>query len=416
MGHQGSVGNEGRNKKDVQMSQSRLRKRFLDCSKMTLEEAESFGHALAEQQRDVMWHLADLARYAESRWPDNHFQIWPEWISPDMIARCKAVGAAYPREEDRKTDTTYTIYMRESNHPDRVARVQAHHEAGRTSDEAREADRKERQEDSKPRWLLAVDVNYHVHRMWHSGAGVESAMTVSGWVERIVERLRAKGLTDVACCFDDVTNHRKALTAGPEWEGNRYKDRPPKDPELVQQIQLVRELLEGKGFCCVSMEGMEADDIMASLAVQFDGRTTLFTMDKDLRQSLSSTTNMLLDIDWEEDEISGDKKPVYKWLSAKQHEEETGLTPEQTLAAQTLSGDNVDSIRGAEGIGVKGAADLIQEFGTVENAIQAAKDEDERIKPKKRESLLEFEPRLEITRQLVTLKTDLGPLPSNTKI
>ena len=109
-----------------------------------------------------------------------------------------------------------------------------------------------------PRWLLAVDVNYFLHRFWHSGAGVESAMSVAGWVQRTVERLKEKGLTDVACCFDAPDNHRKKLTEG--WEDG-YKQRPPKDPELVQQLHLVRELL-CKEFACVSVEGMEADDVL----------------------------------------------------------------------------------------------------------------------------------------------------------
>jgi len=55
----------------------------------------------------------------------------------------------------------------------------------------------------------------------------------------------------------------------------------------------------------------------------------------------------------------------------------------------------------------EGAKDLISEFGTVGATIQAAKDEDERIKPKQREALIAFEPKADITLQLVTLRTDL---------
>jgi DNA polymerase-1 len=227
-----------------------------------------------------------------------------------------------------------------------------------------------------------------------------------------VDRLREKGLTDVACCLDSKVNHRKELTG--EWE-DKYKDRPPKDPELGQQLNLVRELLKEKGFACLLLDGMEADDCMASFAKQFPGRVTLLTQDKDCRQCLSEKCNMLLDVEWSEDPTSGEALPEYKWLSAKQHTDATGIPPEQWVEFQVLMGDATDGIKGANGIGEKGAADLVKEFGTVEAVIQAAKDGDERIKPKKRDALIEFEAKHEITRQLVTLRTDLQ-LPSTTQI
>ena len=389
---------------------NRMRKRFLDCSKMTIEEAESYGRGLAEQQRDVMWQIADLARFAEAKWPDTHYQVWPDWVSPGMIARASGVGKAYPNESDRATDATFTIYMRESNRSDRIQRVQAHVEAGRTSDEAAKVN----SDDGVSRWLLAVDVHYYLHRFWFGGAGIEAAMGVSSWVARTVERLKEKGLTDVVCCFDSKTNHRKELVIGAGWE-DKYKDRPPKDPELGNQLSLVYQLLEGAGFCCAKIDGMEADDIMASCANQFDGKVTILTQDKDARQCLSDKCNMLLDVEWSEDETTGDNIPDYKWLSAKQHTEATGIRPDQWTEFQAIMGDNVDGIKGCVGIGEKGANDLIKEFGSAGGAIQAAKDEAESIKPKKRDSLIEFESKLEVTLQLVTLRTDLK-LPSTTRI
>jgi DNA polymerase-1 len=241
---------------------------------------------------------------------------------------------------------------------------------------------------------------------------VEAAVSVASWIQRLVTRLKDRGLTDVVCCFDSITNHRKELTS--DWE-DKYKDRPAKDPELVQQLKLVRELLEGHGFCCASQEGMEADDILASFAAQFDGLITIVSQDKDARQCLSDHCNILLDVAWNEDESTGEMTPDYKWLSAKQLHDETGLTPEQWPEYQTICGDSVDGVKGAPGIGTKGAADMMKEFGTLEAIMEAAKAGDERIKQKKREALIEFEPKLETTRQLVTLKTDLT-LPTATRI
>jgi DNA polymerase-1 len=215
-------------------------------------------------------------------------------------------------------------------------------------------------------------------------------------------------------------NHRKEFTK--DWE-DKYKDRPPKDPELVQQLNLVYDLLKGAGFACVGLEGFEADDVMASYAKQFEGRVTLLTQDKDCRQCLSEKCNMLLDVEWIQDETSGDSLPDYKWLSAKTHTEKTGIPPNQWVEYQVIMGDATDGITGAKGIGEKGAADLVKEFGTCEAAIADAKAAlagfvPTKSKPKvpaRIQALVDFEAKLEITRKLVTLRTDLE-IPSTTRI
>jgi 5'-3' exonuclease len=371
-----------------------------------MQQCESFTREFAEFQRDLMFWIGDVQRYAESRWPDAHHQIWPEWVSPGMLARAAGTCRAYPQEEDRQHEATYTQYMQNAGRADRQARLAAIVDEGLTSDESRKAAQSERTDGR--RWLLAIDVHYFLHRFWFSGAGVEAAMGVATWIQRTVGRLKEKGLTDVACCFDSRSNHRKELDA-------EYKARPPKDSELVQQLNLVRELLERENFSCVSVEGFEADDVMASFAKQFAGNVTILTQDKDCRQCLSKTVNMLLDVEWTEDETSGEALPNYKWLSAQQHTEATGISPGQWVEFQMLMGDACDGVKGAPGIGEKGAADLVKEFGTAENAIAAAKADDERIKPAKRKSLIEFEPKLEVTRDLVTLRDDLS-IPVSTRI
>lgn len=382
---------------------------FFHTKELALEDAEYIGTQLAKEQRAINWKIGDLARHARDvlKLGDNFSQVFPEWVSPGLIARCEAVSRAYPTEESRNILATWTQHMKVANRPNRIKLLAEMVDRGLTSDESNQIAKTE-----SKRWLLAIDVNYFLHRFWYSGAGIEAAVSVSQWIQRTVERLREKGLTDVACCFDSRTNHRKELTA--DWE-DKYKDRPEKDVELKRQLGLVHELLKGHGFTCVSVEGMEADDCMASYAIQFPGRVTIMTQDKDLRQCLSSKCNMLLDVEWIKDEESGDSFPDYKWLSAKQHTEATRIPPQQWVEYQTLMGDATDGVKGAAGIGEKGAADLVKQFGTVEAVIAAAKAGDESIREKKRESLIAFEGKMDITRQLVTMRTDLK-LPTNTRI
>ena len=399
---------------------SRMKPLALDTDSMSVSEMERWGQDLTGLQAGINWWLGDLARAAKSKLgEENYSQAFPPEVSPGLIQRCEAVARAYPREEDRNPLASWSQHMTVAGKPDRIALVAAMVEAGQTSDESRKAAQERPESDRKP-WCLAIDVNFHLHKFWFSGAGVEAAVGVASWIQRAVERLKEKGLTDCVCCFDSRINNRKELTAGPEWEGERYKDRPPKDMELVQQIQLVHELLKGHSFACFSVDGYEADDCLASIAKQFQGRATILSQDKDCRQSLSETVNMLLDIEWVQDETSGEHLPNYKWLSAKQHTEETGIPPNQWVQFQALAGDSADGIKGATSIGKTGATSVIKEFGTVAAAIQAAKDNDERLISMTRgklmaKSLLEFEAKAEITLQLVTLKTDL-PIPTATRI
>jgi hypothetical protein len=97
---------------------TRCHKRFLDCSGLTIEEAEQLGEWLATVQRDIMFWIGDLARYAEAKWPERHHQVWPEWVSPGLLARTAGVCRAYSQEE-REHECTYSQYKDATRKPDR---------------------------------------------------------------------------------------------------------------------------------------------------------------------------------------------------------------------------------------------------------------------------------------------------------
>lgn len=404
----------------------------------SLECFETWLSILLESQRDVLWQLGDIALAVERQHPTTFHQAYPVWTSPDLISRCKAVSNAY-KPDERNINATWTIHMKHAKAPDRVALVQAAVDAGQTSDENRRdpapvvlaaeeapavtpetappAAEPETPSPKRVRWLLAVDVSYFVCSTFFSGAGVEAASTVDGWLSRLVERLhKDKGLTDVVCCLDSPSSFRKRLTEG--WE-HPYKLRVAKEDELRDQLRLAGELLKKRNLLCVAIEDMEADDVMASYAKQFDGRITLLTKDKDLRQCLSGKCNMLTEVTWEENTETGKQMPVYKWVTAASHMADgvsyqsshvAGITPEQWPHFQALAGDTGDNVKGAIGIGPKVAIDLILEHQTVQNVIAACKDQTAKVTEKKRLAILDFEPLSEVTLQLVTMIDNL-PVP-----
>ena len=422
------------------MSQQRndLFYHFKNCD---LEALEHAGSELARWQRGVNWWIGDLARYAEARFPDTWNQVFPEWISPGLVARCAAVAKAYPNEEDRNPLASWAVHMQHANKPDRIALVQASVDAGRTSDEEREHRKQSNQSGS--RWLLAVDVNYYINEFFHAGAEEDAAVSLAESLTSLTRRMMddpklKKKLTDVVCCFDHHENHRKLLTK--DWEHKYKGNRPEKRPELVQQIRILPDVLKKHNFRCVSVPGMESDDVMASYAKQFDGHVTIMSTDKDLLQCLSDKCSILHRAKPEYNEHTGSKVYNYDIVLLSHHLENTGLTdddgkyiegtgipPEKWPECQALMGDNADNIKGVDGVGPVKAYDFIRRFGSVDAVIENAKKEAEQIKNgtyegkngkndiKIRNGLIEFEQFSEVTLELVTLRNDLN-VPSDTRI
>lgn len=397
----------------------------------SLEEFEKACHMVISMQRAVNWLIGDLAIASERQHPKNHWQVWPhDTTSPEQVARCKAVSEAYP-PKDRNPNATWAVHMYLAKRPDRVLAVQKTVEDGMTSDQVRnnpppiiEPPAPEPEPVPEPEvtqaeapvdpWLIAVDVNYFLHKYFHSGAGLESAMTFTKWIKKLAHRLHeTKNLSHLVCCFDSVKNHRKMLTE--TWE-HKYKPRSEKDSDIVGQLRLVEQMLKESGIMCVVIEQMEADDVMASYARQFKGKVTLLTGDKDMRQCLSGTCNILKDVTWEQHPETGQFIPKYDWVSAKSHIEVgmpynstkiTGITPEQWPHFQALVGDSTDGIKGCEGIGAKGAMQLILDHGSVQGVIAACKDNNADLSEIKRLAVLDFEPISEQMLMLTTLVTDL---------
>ncbi len=179
---------------------------------------------------------------------------------------------------------------------------------------------------------------------------------------------------------------------------NQYKaHRPPPPPELVPQFALIREATRAFGVPSIELEDWEADDLIAAYtnrAIEDGGEVIIVSSDKDLMQLLRPGVEML--------------DPM-KNTPIGQAEVETkfGVTPDKVIEVQALIGDSVDNVPGVPGIGPKGAAALINEYGTLEKVLEAAPS----MKPsKRRDALIEHAESARISKQLVTLRED-APLP-----
>ncbi len=170
-----------------------------------------------------------------------------------------------------------------------------------------------------------------------------------------------------------------------------YKANREAMPEdLRPQMPLTRQATQAFNIACKELEGYEADDIIATLAVQArdaGGRVTIVSSDKDLMQLVGDGVEML-------DAMKN------KRIDRDGVVEKFGVGPERVVDVQALAGDSVDNVPGAPGIGVKTAALLINEFGDLETLLDRA----EEIKqPKRRQTLIENREQIELSKRLVQL-------------
>ena len=166
------------------------------------------------------------------------------------------------------------------------------------------------------------------------------------------------------------------------------RDAMPED--LRPQIPLTRSATEAFNIACKEKEGFEADDIIATLAVQAraaGGRCTIISSDKDLMQLVGDGVEML-------DAMKNnriDREGVFAKF---------GVYPERVVDVQALAGDSVDNVPGAPGIGIKTAALLINEYGDLDGLLERA---GEIKQPKRRQTLIDNEEQIRLSRRLVQL-------------
>jgi DNA polymerase-1 len=173
--------------------------------------------------------------------------------------------------------------------------------------------------------------------------------------------------------------------------------RPPAPEDLIPQFALVREATEAFGVPAIELADWEADDLIAAYARAVNdigGSATIVSSDKDLMQLIRPGVSML-------DPMK--RKPI----GLAEVMEKFGVVPEKMIEVQAMIGDSTDNIPGIPGIGPKGAALLVNEFGSLEAVLAAAPS----MKPsKRRDSLIEHADKARLSYELVRLRED-APLP-----
>ncbi|WP_437287743.1 DNA polymerase I [Sorangium sp. So ce406] len=172
----------------------------------------------------------------------------------------------------------------------------------------------------------------------------------------------------------------------------RYKaHRPPPPPDLGVQMNRCREIVEAYRIPIFIQEGLEADDLIAvavARAKERGLRVVIASSDKDLMQLVDEDRVMLWDA--MRDKVYGHPEVVAKF----------GVPPEQVRDLLALVGDTSDNVPGVPGVGLKTAAELLAQFGSLASVYARL---DEVKKPRIRESLKQHEADALLSQKLVTL-------------
>ncbi len=250
---------------------------------------------------------------------------------------------------------------------------------------------------SSEHWLI-VDGTNTLYRAFFAIPGLRApdgtpTNAAFGFANMLGKVLREERPDRVIVVFDARgKNFRHEIY--PEYKAGR--DAQPED--LAAQIPLVHEIVEAWHIPIVELGGWEADDVIAALVARApdDATITIVSTDKDLMQLVSERVTLL---DGMKDRRFGPAEV----------EERFGVTPERMLDLRALCGDPSDNIPGVSGIGEKGAAALLAEWGDLEALLAHAGE----VRAKRaREALLAQADAARLSKRLSTLHAD-APVPED---
>ena len=241
--------------------------------------------------------------------------------------------------------------------------------------------------------LILVDGSSYLYRAFHAmPALTNSAGQPTGAIYGMINMLKSL-LNNYQPEYMAVVFDPKGKTFRDELYPAYKATRSAMPDELAQQIPTIHRIIRALGLPLIMIEGVEADDVIASLAfaaANSNHPTLISTGDKDLAQLVNEHITL----------INTMNNSVLDPAGVK---EKFGVTPAQIVDYLTLVGDTSDNIPGVLQVGPKTAAKWLAQYGSLENIVAHA----EQITGKVGENLRAFIPKMSLTQTLVTIRHDL---------
>ena len=247
---------------------------------------------------------------------------------------------------------------------------------------------------NKQNRLILIDGSAYIFRAYYGlppmnradGTPINAVFGFTNMLVKLIEDYR----DDKMIVIFDAARENFRNTIFKEYKANRGET--PDD--LIPQFEIIRQCVDAFNIPQLEIEGYEADDIIATyckLAEKQKIDSIIVSSDKDLMQLVTKEITML-------DPMKNKK------IGIDQVIEKFGLPPEKVIQIQALTGDKVDNIPGAPGIGPKTALQLIEEFGDVHKLIKNA---NQISQEKRRNIILDHKQDILLSLELVKLKDDI---------
>jgi len=256
--------------------------------------------------------------------------------------------------------------------------------------------------DMSEKTLLLVDGSSFLYRAFHAmpdlrtGSG-EPTGAVRGMVA-MLRRLRADGKLSGGATHGAVVFDAPGKTFRDDWYAEYKANRKAMPEDLVRQIPVIHEMVRALGWPLLMIEGIEADDVIATLAAEASRQgmnTVISTGDKDLAQLVDDRVVLVNTM------ASRDGGPVER-LDREGVKTRFGVPPERIVDWLTLVGDSVDNVPGVDKVGPKTAVKWLEQYGSLEAIVEHAAA----IGGVVGENLRKALDWLPVARRLVTVKTD----------
>src|SRR6266436_2079154 len=253
---------------------------------------------------------------------------------------------------------------------------------------------------SAPKKLFLVDAMAHIYRAFFAPMNRMNAPSgIPTKVPFLFSNILRRLIKDYAPDYLGIVFDTKGPTFRDKLFEKYKAQRPPMPDDLSVQIPYVRKLCEAMHLPILEFQGYEADDVIGALATQGAKKqleVLIVSNDKDMMQLVGKSVRTL------RTGSGGAKADII--VDEKKVEEILGVPPEKVIDLMALLGDTVDNIPGAKGIGEKGATELIQKYGSVENALDHAAEVSNK---RYREALQQQREQVMMSKQLATIATDV---------
>jgi 5'-3' exonuclease len=226
--------------------------------------------------------------------------------------------------------------------------------------------------------IAVIDLSAIYRRYWHASEGENMSSA------------KRKTLSFVRSLHSDYSEIIVALDCPPYKRTELYPEykahRQPMPEAIKEELKKTIESIANDGWKIARCEGYEADDIIATLVLQYNGLVDVYGSDKDLLQCCD-----LIGIDGK--------------LSTS--ETRLGVSRDRVVDFLTLTGDSSDNIKGVHGVGAKTAVAMLDKFGSIKGIYDALAKDASQFKPKTVENLSAAFSWIDTTRQIIKLSDDL---------